>query len=410
MDESRSASEYNDRSHSDKFIQLKHKTTEPNKQALGVLSLSHIVSDMYGGFVLPIMPLIAVKLNISLALVGVLHSVASLSSSISQPFFGYLADLVNKRFFVFWGLILSSVFISLTGHVNNLWTLSLVLLLGNLGVGFFHPQATAFAGHFSGRQINKFIGIFMACGTVGFALGPLFSSFLADNFGLKSTIWAIFPGFIAAFLIYFLLPKVPLKVKYTNPASAFAKIVEFKHILLPLIFISILRALSVVSFEVFMPFIWEKLGFSIMTIGILVALFSFFGGFSSIMGGTLADKLGEKLILTLCLLLSTPFLLGTLYFVNKNFPLSCLLFMIAGFIVMLSVSVNITIAHKAIPENTGMVSGIIGGFCWGIAGLLLTPIGALADAFGIEKVLYVIALTPLLGVISVYFIPDRASD
>ena len=185
----------------------------PNKKALGILSATHFMNDAYGGFAMPIMPLIADKLSISLGLVGVLVSISSMTSSFSQPIFGYMSDKITRRFFVFWGIILSAVFVSLIGHISNFWLLCLVFMLGNLGVGLFHPQASSLAAHFSGNKINTYMGIFTAFGTIGYAAGPFISAFLTENFGLKSIIWVMIPGLISAYLLYVLLPKAPLHGK-----------------------------------------------------------------------------------------------------------------------------------------------------------------------------------------------------
>jgi len=85
---------------------------KPNKKALGLLSATHFMNDAYGGFAMPIMPLIAEKLSISLGFVGVLVSISSMASSFSQPIFGYMSDKITRRFFVFWGIILSAVFVT----------------------------------------------------------------------------------------------------------------------------------------------------------------------------------------------------------------------------------------------------------------------------------------------------------
>jgi hypothetical protein len=51
----------------------------------------------------------------------------------------------------------------------------------------------------------------------------------------------------------------------------------------------------------------------------------------------------------------------------------------------------------------GTVSGIIGGFCWGVAGLILTPIGFLSAKYGVGNVLLFIAFVPILGAIALSF-------
>ena len=377
--------------------------SKPNKKALAILSVGHMVNDIYGGFITPLMPVIAAKLNISLGIVGLILSISSFSSSILQPLFGYISDILARRFFIFAGMLLSAGLISLIGYSNNVFVLGLLVFFGSMGVGLFHPQATALAAHFSGKEINNLMGVFIASGTIGFALGPFLSSFLVSNFGLKSTIFAVLPGIIIFLLMYKVLPKVPIKLEAPRFTDLISTIIQFKKNLVILSFISMIRSLSVMSFTVFMPFLWKDHNYSTLIIGILIGLFSLFGGIASYIGGKLNNYTGEKIILLISLLPAVPCLFGTLYFLDKIPYLSFILFVISGIILTFSTSVNIVIAQKAAPENMGTVSGIIGGFSWGIAGLILTPIGFLSAKYGVANVLTFISFIPILGAVALNF-------
>jgi FSR family fosmidomycin resistance protein-like MFS transporter len=336
-------------------------------------------------------------------------SISSMSSSLLQPLFGYISDSLKRRFFIFAGLLFSSFFISLTGIAPNIWLLGFAIVLGNLGIGFYHPQATALVSHYSGHDINKTMGIFTACGTAGYAFGPVISSLLVENFGIKSTVFAVFPGLFILLLIYRFLPKINTQSinkekKYFK--NIFSMIVKNK-VLLILSMISVIKALIVISYSVFMPFIWKKLGYPVSYGGFALASFSLFGGFASILGGRLTDTIGSRKVFLISLLPVTPFALIMLDFINKSPSVSFGAFALIGFFTMFSVAVNIVIAQKVAPENKGMISGIIGGFSWGLVGLTLTPLGFLAEKFGITNVLAVIAFVPLFGALLVNYLPDE---
>ncbi|MEI8378293.1 MAG: MFS transporter, partial [bacterium] len=85
---------------------------QKNKQAVKCLTIGHFMIDSYAGFLAPILPFIASKIGISLALAGSVISISHLLSSMTQPFFGFLADKIKKRFFIFWGMLLACVFLS----------------------------------------------------------------------------------------------------------------------------------------------------------------------------------------------------------------------------------------------------------------------------------------------------------
>ena len=92
------------------------------------LSLAHLVCDVYGGFLNPIMPFIASKLGFSMALATVFIAIAQISSNMLQPIFGFFADNILKRFFVFWGVILAAIFIPLTPLAPNIYILVIFMI------------------------------------------------------------------------------------------------------------------------------------------------------------------------------------------------------------------------------------------------------------------------------------------
>lgn len=389
---------------------------EPDKKSSALLSIGHFVSDSYGGFINPIMPLLAATMGFSLATATTIISLSSLSSSLLQPVFGYISDRVQRRFFLFSGLLVATIFMSLIGKVSNIFLLTLVLVLGYMGVGLFHPQATALLSVFSGNKVNSYMGIFTACGTLGYALGPVASSTIVEKFGFDNLHWAMIPGLLYAIIMYKFLPKIPFQHKEKEETSI-KEVFEiiFKDIkLLSLTVIAIIKGLLVITFCVLMPFIIKKLGLSFniyefevgttMLIGITLSLFSAFGGFGSFSGGIIADRTSEKFVFYSSLLPTTPILIASLLLINKLPLLGLLLFVISGFFIMLSVSVNIVMAQKLAPKNTAMVSGIIGGFSWGIAAILLTPVGFLAEKIGTDIVLIFVSFAALLGSFLIKFI------
>ena len=75
------------------------------------LNIAHFINDIYTGMLNPIMPFIAAKLAISMALATIILSISHICSSLLQPIFGFFADNILKRVFIFWGLLMTSVFI-----------------------------------------------------------------------------------------------------------------------------------------------------------------------------------------------------------------------------------------------------------------------------------------------------------
>ena len=95
-----------------------------SRNAIVWLSLAHLFCDVYGGFLNPLMPFIAEKLGFSMAIATILMAITQICSNMLQPIFGFFADNILKRFFIFWGLILASTFIPLAPSAPNLFILT----------------------------------------------------------------------------------------------------------------------------------------------------------------------------------------------------------------------------------------------------------------------------------------------
>ncbi len=383
-----------------------------NKKAVAWLTLGHGMADSYSGFINPILPFIVANIGASLTMATCAMSASQLFSSMMQPVFGYIADKWQKRFFIFWGIIMASVFFSLTGLVHNIWQLALCLILGGVGVGFYHPQATGFVVRYSGKKLAEYMSIFIAAGTIGYSLGPIISSTITQFLGVTKLPLASVWGLVFAFLVFVCVPKIQAKNFVKNQNSFKTTITDiFKNKTVRiLIMVSALKSLVSSSFSILMPFYWKSMGYNAFQIGLAVFLFLTVGAFGTYISSRYEKIIGYKNVFYTSLIV--PFLL-TLVFVSliKITPLlSFLLFVLTGFVTMLSVSINMVMAQKTMPQYKSMISGFIGGFSWGIVGVFLPLIGYVAQNIGIIKTLVIISFIPFVLSYFVRFLPDKQPE
>lgn len=383
-----------------------------NKKALIWLTLGHGLSDSYSSFINPILPFIVANIGASLAMATCALSASQLFSSMMQPVFGFIADKWQKRFFIFWGIILASIAFSLSGLVNNIWQLALCLIIGGLGVGFYHPQATGFVVRYSGKNLAQNMSIFIAAGTIGYSLGPIISSTITQWFGVTRLPYAATWGLIFAFCVFLFVPKIQSSTFVKNENSFFTTLKDiFKNkIVRILIMVSALKSLVTSSFSILMPFYWKELGYSAFQIGLAVFIFLTVGAFGTYISSRYEKIIGYKNVFYTSLIV--PFIL-TLIFVSiiKTAPvLSFVLFILTGFVTMLSVSINMVMAQKTMPQYKSMISGFIGGFSWGIVGVFLPLIGYVAQNIGIIKTLLIISFIPFVLSYFVKFLPEKTNN
>jgi FSR family fosmidomycin resistance protein-like MFS transporter len=380
-----------------------------NKKEIKTLSLGHFIIDAYSGFLNPIMPFIAAKIGITMAVATVLISISNLTSSLSQPFFGYVADKWQRRFFIFWGMLMASLFLPFLGISHNIWTLALCIILGHMGVAFFHPQATSIVYSYSKTEdCSKDISVFIAMGTFGFALGPAISSGITQHFGLEKLPFACFVGIIMAFVLLKNIPKlstIEIEKPKVSVLGALKAILKNKPVSV-LVGASIVKSFVVSSFPIILPFYWKSIGYSVANIGIILLVFMLAGALGVMISPLLEKKVGVKNVFYISLMSVAP--LGVLFYISKGDGILALVsFFLIGFVSLLASPVNMALAQKLMPEFKSMISGFIGGFSWGVIGILLPVISLLAEKTGFMNILFLMTLIPLMFAYFIKHLPEE---
>lgn len=360
---------------------------------------AHFINDIYTGMLNPIMPFIAAKLSISMAFATIILSLSHIFSSLLQPIFGFFADSMVKRVFIFWGLLFTSIFISIAPAADNVYVLIFCIILGSLGSSLFHPQALGFVVKFADTDIAKTMGIFIAMGSIGFSFGPLISAFVTQFWGLSHMPILCIPGIVLALLMFKFVPKLSADLSVNNKmkfVSAFKDIL-INNKLKILIFIAILKTLITTSCSILMPFLWKSLGYRPFYIGCVLFGFIFAGGVGSFLSRSFEKKVGTANIFYISMISTLPLMI-VFALTYRDFPIiSNVIFVIIGFITMLAQPVTMVMAQNVLPQYKSIIGGFINGFSWGVVAIFMSAIGFVAQAKGIIPVLLVVSCIPVIG-------------
>ena len=362
------------------------------------LNQAHLVNDIYTGMLNPIMPFIAGKLGITMGFATVIMSLSHIFSSLLQPLFGFFADNIVKRVFIFWGLIFTSFFISLAPASHEVWVLILCIILGSLGSSFFHPQALGLVVKFAQSDKAKIMGIFIAMGSIGFSLGPVISAYVTQFWGLAHMPYISVLGIFTAFLMFYLVPKIsPLASDKSDLkfSKAFYDILSNRKLQI-LISIAILKTLITTSCSILLPFLWKSMGYEPFYIGCILFGFIFAGGIGSALSRTFEKKAGTANIFYISMISTFPLMI-IFALTYKTFPfISTLTFILVGFITMLAQPVTMVMAQSVLPQYKSIIGGFINGFSWGIVAIFMSAIGFIAQAKGIIPVLLTVSIVPVV--------------
>ncbi len=359
---------------------------------------AHFINDIYTGFLNPIMPFIAEQVKISMPVATIILSCSHIFSSLMQPYFGFFADKIKKRTLIFWGLIFTATFISLAPATTNIWLMILFIIIGSLGSSLFHPQALGLISKFSTSDIARNMGIFIACGTLGYSMGPLLSSTIAQYFGLdKMPVLAVL-GIVWAILMFKFVPKFSNEVTapiQINLKQAFIDILT-NHKLNILNIIAMLKSLVTTSCSILLPFLWKAQGFSKFQIGLAMFFFLFLGGIASLLSPKFEKKIGTANVFYISMITTFPLMI-LFMFTYKTMPeVSFIIYVIMGFVTMFATPITMSMAQRVLPQYKSIIGGFINGFSWGIVAILMSAIGYIAQATSIVPVLVIISSIPAI--------------
>ena len=371
------------------------ETTKTNMRVIFALTLVHFTGDFYSAFTTPLFPLFVEKLGLSLTQVGLIAGISRFLAFIVQPSVGYMADRYPTRAFTMVGLLLTVVFIPLSGVAPGFWTLLFVIAVGSIGSSMFHPAVTGMVPLYAGNKAGLSMSIFNTGGTLAFGVGPLFITWYAARFGLSALPATMALGIMVAVYLYLILPAPPNEGLSKNGFLAAIKesLGEAWKSIALIWLVMVLRAVVGQSFMTFMPVLFVQEGFSLVSAGAIFSLFTVAGTVSGLMAGAISDRIGFKSVFYVTHGLMTPVLLLFLQLSGGWVYAGAAL---SGGIVLATLPLGVVMAQSLAPRGRSMVGSLMMGFAFGLGGLIAPLVGNLADIYSVRTVLSWISLLPLV--------------
>ena len=370
------------------------------------LTLLHFIGDFFFSFINPLLPVFIEKFSLTLTQVGLIVGISRLLAFIVQPSVGYLADHYRTRFFVLGGPLLAIVFIPLVGIAPLFLVLVLFVCLGSIGTSMYHPTIAGMVFAYSGQHFGLSMSIFNTGGTLAFGLGPLFITYLVGSYGLGVSPFTMIFGLAVMVLLFRIVPSPQGEGLRNLGFIASIRAVmgtAWKSIMLIWV-VMLLGSFVVQSFMTFIPVLYAQEGYSLLSIGTIVSLFTVAGAISGLLAGFLSDRIGYKPIFYCARGLTTPCLYLVLYLPGNWVYFSVFL---AGFFSMATLPLGVAMAQELAPKGRSMVSSLMMGVTFGLGGMMAPLTGKLGDIFSIRAVLVFLAIIPFLTIGLISLIPEK---
>ncbi|HOF56703.1 MAG TPA: MFS transporter [Syntrophorhabdaceae bacterium] len=371
-------------------------------KVLLILSLGHLVIDIYQGALPATLPFLKEKLSLSYTMTGFILMMANFTSSVLQPLFGFYSDKKTKAVLLPIGLLSAGIGFSLLSISSNYIVVLFLVVISGLGIAAYHPEGYKTAHFFTGDKSVTGMSIFSVGGNLGFSLGPLFAIYIIKYLGFSSLPVIVVPSLLctAIILSYKTTIAIPRAAHAENQKDVSKTSLSAYVSLFVVIMIVVMRSWTQMGLLTYIPFYYiNHLKGDPLFAGNLVFVYLACGAAGTLIGAPFADKWGHKRFLRLSMFLATITLpMIFIPFVQKTY----LIFFVLGLQGMLLIStfsVTIVMAQKLLPNKLGVASGLMTGFAIGTGGIGVTLLGLVADNFGVPVALESIMILPLVGFI-----------
>ena len=329
-----------------------------------MVSLGHLLNDMFQSVIPSIYPMIKESLGLSFVQVGAITLTNQITSSLLQPLVGYYSDKHPRPYGLVVGMCFTLTGLLLLSVANSFPAVLLSVAFVGVGSSVLHPESSKVARLASGGAKGMAQSIFQIGGNVGRAFGPVAVALIVVPHGQGSIRW-------------------------------FALLV-----LLVLMFSKDFYTANIQSYLTF--YMIDKFGLSVGASQYVLFAFLVSTAIGLLIGGEVGDRYGRKYVIWGSILGSSPFALLLPY---CNLAWTIVLAVLVGMVMSSAMSAILVYGTELLPGSVGMISGAFFGLSFGLGGIGSALFGWLADLTNIQYVFQLTAFLPLLGIVA-YFLPN----
>lgn len=345
-----------------------------------LMTFGHLVIDSNNALLFALLPMFVTRLDINFAQAGALATVLLMTSSVTQPVFGFLQDRRPLLPLSAIGLLVAGGAMALTGFVTSYAVMLVLVVVAGLGVAAFHPQAVAQAGRASADRPGWGISIFFSGGSTGTGLMALAIVPAAAVFGPHATLVAL-AGAVVASSLFVRAYRTWLGGSRSGGGPTAAA--SMRPVALPvslLLAVSILRSAVMTAYLTFLPTLVVLKTGSLALGATALAAFVLSGTVAALLGGAFANRFGAaavvlvSLIGGMVLLVPAPWLPG---------PVLVPWMVVSGVLLFASEAQVTALAQRLLPGFVGIASSLMMGVGLGLGNVGGVVAGVIADRRGV---------------------------
>ncbi|GBF73609.1 MFS transporter [Paenibacillus sp. 598K] len=380
---------------------------------LGV-SVAHLLNDAMQTVVPAMFPILQGNLKLTFTQIGWVAFTLNVTASVLQPLIGVYTDRRPLPMLLPIGMVFSLLGMIAMAFAPSLGFLLLAAALIGVGSSVLHPESSRVA-HLAARKGKGLAqSIFQVGGNTGQALAPLMVAYILSPQGQLGFLWftilAVIGIVVQARVGKWYRAQLQAQGERKRAAAGTSETPRFSRrfigyamtILVLLLFSKFVYLAAMTGYYAF--YYMETYGRTLKEAQLALFALQFAGMAGTFLGGPLADRFGRKNIIWFSILGTAPFAL-LLPYVGPT--MAIVLSAVIGLILMSGFSVIIVYAQEMLPGHVGTIAGLFFGVSFGLAGLGSVAIGSFIDGDGVERVIQLCALLPLLGLLAMFLPRDR---
>ncbi len=374
-----------------------------------LITCAHAVTDLSSGALFVALPFFKAKFGLSYAELTAVVLLQSLTSSVSQPIFGYLSDRKSRPWWMPFGCFIAGAMMLVSLLVPTYPLVLLCTAVSGFGGAIFHPEGAKIVNWLSGKAKGKGASVFSVGGNAGFALGSLFLGTLL--IGSPTIVYLfIVPNIVVCILLLLVLKQLTRLPQRKQGGSGKVKVAISMNLpLLALLGMVLARSTVNSGISTFVPLYYTSFlhGNSAYAASLLTVYLAA-GAAGTLLGGPLSDRYGSKKVMLYSILPVAPLLY--LFKVLDGVGAFILLALVSILLAATFTS-SLVMAQKMMPGNIAMASGLTLGFSIGLGAMGVLALGHVADTLGLSWVFNLLSVLPIVGFILTLFVqePDDAS-
>ena len=364
---------------------------------IAILSAGHMATDINQGALPAMLPFFIAAYDLSYTAAASIVFAVNMSSSVIQPLFGLAADRYEKPWLLPCGLMFAGLGLGLSGLFEGYQWLMILGIVSGIGIAAYHPEAARLVNFAAGDRKSTAMSVFGVGGTIGFTVGPIIVTAAMSFWGISGTLVLLIPVSIMSLVIGYNFRSLnDLQTISKNYKKSNGKVIPEKWNAFARIAIIVsIRSVIFFGLNIFIPIYWiNVLHQSKMAGAVALSIFAGSGIFGNILGGSLADRIGQKKVILLGFLILSALL--PLLILAEGTTAATILLIPVGFILFATYSPTIVLGQKYLPNRVGLSSGVTLGLAVAIGGGAAPFLGKLADIYGVWMALASVSCLPLL--------------